>query len=81
VPYAGYQGNPVARTVAPARKREKTGESGPFLRLSKKVHFFRFSLLTVGGATAYIRLTNEGGAPLATKSLALETFKEICTAR
>ncbi|MCB1439700.1 MAG: hypothetical protein KDJ63_07980 [Nitratireductor sp.] len=71
----------MAPGLPSAQKREKTGESRPFLQASKKVHFFRFSLLTVGGATAYIRLTNEGGAPLATKSLALETFKEICTAR
>ncbi|MEO9613322.1 MAG: hypothetical protein RIC34_17795 [Parvibaculum sp.] len=41
--------------------------------VSQKIQKSWISLLTLGAAADYIRLTNEGGAPLATKEFALVT--------
>jgi hypothetical protein len=41
----------------------------------KKIKKLPKSLLTPEGAAAYIRLTNEGGAPLATRKFALVNGK------
>ena len=42
---------------------------------AKKIEKLPKSLLTPEGAAAYIRLTNEGGAPLATRKFALVNGK------
>jgi hypothetical protein len=46
---------------------------------SKKLRLFLKTLLTVVRVAAYIPLTNEGGAPLATTSCALGKFIEMHT--
>jgi hypothetical protein len=46
------------------------------LTFRKKIEKLRKSVLTVWAGADYIRLTNEGGAPLATKKFASETALE-----
>jgi hypothetical protein len=53
---------------SPASKRPRRG-------LSQKIQKSSKSVLTVRRAPDYIRLTNEGGAPLATKKFALVVTK------
>jgi len=47
------------------------GEPAEGRQASQKIQKSSRSVLTVRRAAAYIRLTNEGGAPLATKKFAL----------